>query len=106
MVKILFTLIIGIIIILTLIIFKKFIVRKINEYIDNKFEEEFYNRTNWFIRLFISKKKKYHEETDDYREIVNKVNKIANIIITVLIIILAGILVYYVYEAKPLTAQI
>jgi len=100
MVKILLALIIGIIIIIALIRLKIFVIKKINEYIDNRFEEEFYNRTNWFIRLFISKKKKEkieHEETDDYREKVNKANKIANIILTILIIILVGILVYYVY---------
>jgi len=70
---------------------KKYCV--INNYIDNRFEIEFYNRTNRFTRLFISENKKSeleYEYTFLYRQ---KAQYIANIttLITILIIIFFAI---------------
>jgi hypothetical protein len=72
---------------------RNIVLKKINNYIDNRFEIEFYNRTNRFIRLFISKNKKSeleYEYTYLYRQ---KAQYIANIvtIITILIIIFIAI---------------
>lgn len=68
-------------------------LKKINNYIDNRFEIEFYNRTNRLIRFFISENKKSeleHKYTYLYRQ---KAQYIANIvtIITILIIIFIAI---------------
>jgi len=68
-------------------------LKKINNYIDNRFEIEFYNRTNRFTRLFISENKKSeleYEYTFLYRQ---KAQYIANIatLITILIIIFFAI---------------
>ena len=72
---------------------KSIALNKINTYKDNRFEIEFYNRTNRFTRFFISEKKKSeleYEYTYSYRQ---KVQYIANIvtIITILIIIFFAI---------------
>jgi len=54
------------------IIGRTIILKKINKYIDKKFEEEFYNRTNKFTRflvyLFSNKNKIKHEKTYTYRQ--------------------------------------
>jgi uncharacterized integral membrane protein len=76
-----------------IIIARNIALKKINNYIDNRFEIEFYNRTNKFTRIFISKNKKSeleHEYTYLYRR---KAQYIANIvtIITILIIIFIAI---------------
>jgi ABC-type uncharacterized transport system fused permease/ATPase subunit len=64
----------------------------INKYIDKRFETEFYNKTNKFIRLFISENKKdelNHKNTFLYRQTAqfaaNSVTKIAILVIAIFV---------------------
>jgi len=92
-----FFMIIKITILLLSVIFiiktRSIALKKINKYIDNRFETEFYNRTNRFTRFFISENKKSeleYEYTFMYRQ---KAQSIANFVtlITILIIIFIAI---------------
>ena len=66
-----------------------FFYKYINNHIDKKFKEGFYKETNWFMRLFISKKKissLNHEHTDGYRRMAASVLDIITVVIVIALI--------------------
>ena len=94
MIIVLLKIIIPIIVLIIRYILLKLVYNFIDKKVDEKFEEEFYSRTNCFTRLFVSDRKKSKINYRYTASIRQKLKIGANIVITVLFILLIYIVIF------------